>query len=75
VAAVENGGQTDAGLQWLDDVEMDLVVDNVPIGLEVDRVDDLIGAVLFVAVEILGLTAVSCQGQSASPQFFASQRH
>ena len=63
MAAVEDGRQTDTGLQWLDDVEMDLVVDNVPIGLEVDRVDDLVGAVLFVAVEIRGLTAVSCQGQ------------
>lgn len=65
VAAVEDGRQTDTGLQWLDDGEMDVVVDNVAIGLEVDRVDDLIGAVLFVAVEILGLAAVSCQ-QSGS---------
>lgn len=75
MAAVEDGRQTDTSLQWLDDVEMDLVVDNVAIRLEVDRVDDLVGAVLFVAVEILGLAAVSCQGQSASPQFLPVQGH
>lgn len=67
VAAVEDGRQTDTGLEWLDDVEMDLVVDNMATLLEVDRVYDLIGTVLLVAVEILGLAAVSCQGQSVSP--------
>ena len=72
VAAVEDGRQTDTGLQWLDDVEMDLVVDNVPIGLEVDRVDDLIGAVLLVPVEVLGLAAVSCKARSASAPDFRS---
>jgi len=35
------------------------VVDNVTGGAEVDRVDDLVVAVVFVAVEVLGLAAVA----------------
>jgi hypothetical protein len=45
VAAAEDGGQTHTGGGRLDDGEMDLVVDDVAVLLEVDRVDDLVGAV------------------------------
>jgi hypothetical protein len=38
---------------------VDLVVDNMARPLVVDRVDDLVGPVLLVAVEVFGLAAVA----------------
>jgi hypothetical protein len=37
-----------------------LVVDNVAGGAEINWVDDLVVTVIFIAVEIFGLAAVSC---------------
>ena len=39
---------------------MHLVVDNVTGCAEIDGVDDLIVAIIFVAIKIFGLTSVSC---------------
>lgn len=58
VARVEDARQAHTGLERCHTYRVDLVVDNVACLLEVDRVDDLIVAVVFVAVRVLCLTAV-----------------
>lgn len=60
MAAVEDGGETDTRLEGLDYYGVDLVVDYVAVRLEVDRVDNLVVSVILVAVEVLGLAAMSC---------------
>lgn len=60
MAAVEDGGEADTRREGLDDYGVDLVVDDVALCLEVDWVDDLVVSVILVAVEVLGLTAMSC---------------
>jgi hypothetical protein len=45
-----------------------LIIDNMADLAEIDRVDDLVVSVLFVAVEILSLTTVPFKG-SASATF------
>ena len=70
VARVENSRQPHAGLQRLDDAEVNLVVDDVAGLLEVDGVDDLVVAVVFVAVEVLGLPAVAwCEGLASDTAY------
>lgn len=59
VATVKNGCQSNARFQGSDTDGMDLVVDNVTIRFEIDRVYDFVVAVFLVAVEILRLAAVS----------------
>jgi len=65
VAAVEDGGETHACLQRLDDVMVDLIVDDVAGLLEVNRVNDLVVSVFLVAIQILGLTSVSYRVSAA----------
>ena len=60
MARVEDGGQAHAGLQGGHHDAVHLVVDDVADLPEVHGVDDLVVAVGFVAVEVLGLSAVSC---------------
>jgi hypothetical protein len=62
VARVKDCSQTDTGLEGLDDVVVDLVIDNVAVLLEIDRVDDFVVTVFLVAVGICGLAAVACTG-------------
>lgn len=50
MARVEDGGETDTGLEGLDDVVVDFVVDDVAVGLVVEGVDDFVVAIFFVAV-------------------------
>lgn len=45
---------------------MDLIVYDVACMLEVNRVDDLVKTVVFVAVLILGLASVSCKNVKVS---------
>ena len=57
---IENGCETDTGLQRLDHTEVNLVVNNMASLLVVDRVDDFVVSIILVAVKVLGLTAVTC---------------
>jgi hypothetical protein len=59
VARVEDGGQADARLQGLDDEFVDLVVDDVARASKVDRVDDFVVTVFFVAVAVSSLAAMT----------------
>lgn len=59
MAGVENGRKADTRLKRLDDHGVDVIVDNVAFRGVVDGVDDFIVAVLFIAVEVLGLTTVA----------------
>jgi hypothetical protein len=59
VARVEDGREAHTGQQRPDDDVVDLVVDNVAVVGVVDRVDDLVVAIILVAVEIFGLASVS----------------
>jgi hypothetical protein len=59
VARVEDGGEAHAGLQGAHHDAVHLVVGDVAVLAEVDRVDDLIIAVLLVAVEVFCLPAVA----------------
>ena len=60
VARVEDGCQTNTGLQRLDHHTVHLVVDNVAGATEVYGVDNLVVTIFFVAVEVGSLAAVSC---------------
>lgn len=60
VARVEDGREAHAGLQRRHHDAVHLVVDNVSSLAKVDGVNDFVVAVLFVAVQILGLSTVSC---------------
>jgi len=73
VARVEDGRQTNAGLKRFDNVVMDLVVDNVAVLLEVDRVDDFVVAIFLIAVGILGLPAVACKRKNGECQSVVCQ--
>lgn len=59
VARVKNGSQSNTGLQRHDHDPVHLVVNNVPDLSEVYRVDDLIVAVLFIAIQIGRLTTMA----------------
>ena len=59
MARVEDGGQSDAGLQGGHHDAVHFVVDDVAGGAEVDGVDDFVVAVVFVAVEVGGLAPVA----------------
>jgi hypothetical protein len=59
VTRVENGSQTTTGRERADHDLVHLVVDNVTGLLKVDRVDNLVVAVVLIAVQVLGLTAVA----------------
>lgn len=60
VAAVKEGRETHTGLQRLDHMVVDFVVDDVACPLMVDGVNDLVVAVLLVAARVFGLPAMSC---------------
>lgn len=62
MARVEDASETHAGFERLDADGVDLVVDDVAALLEVDGVDGLVVAVVFVAVGVFGLAAVTCKG-------------
>ena len=59
MARVEDGRQAHARLKRLDNQVVEVVIDDVALALVVDRVDDLVVAVVLVAVQVLGLTAVA----------------
>ena len=59
VAGVEDGGQTHAWLEGFDHDVVHEVVDNVACLTEIDGVDDFIIAIVFIAVEIFSLAAMS----------------
>lgn len=73
MAGIENGRHADAWSERGDADGVDLVVDDVAFGLEVDRVDDLVVPVILVAVEVFGLAAVSCECSSAPSQACATR--
>lgn len=60
MARVENGSQANASAEWTDHDSVHLVVDNMTGLAEIDRIYDLVIAILFVPVEIWRLTAVAC---------------
>ena len=60
MAGVEDCGQADTGLEGLDEDAVHVVVDDVTGNSEVDGVDDFVVAVVFVAVEIGGLSSMTC---------------
>ena len=60
VAGVEDCGQADAGGEGHYEDAVHFVVDDVAGLAEVDWVDDFVVTVVFVAVEVFGLTAVAC---------------
>ena len=64
VAGVENGGEAHAGEEGFNHDEVHFVIDNVAGGAEVDGVDYFVVAVIFVAIEVRGLAAVTCRGVS-----------
>lgn len=59
MARVEDGRQTDTLLERLDHVVVNLIVNDVAVVLKVDRVDNFVVAIVFVAVLVFGLSAVS----------------
>lgn len=60
VAAVEDAGQAHTRLERLHDSKVNLIVDDVAGGLEVNRVDNLIKAVFLITVGIFSLPTVAC---------------
>ena len=60
VTRVENGRQAHAALQGLDHDPVHLVVCDVANVAEVYRVDDLVVAIILIAIEVLCLTTVAC---------------
>lgn len=61
VAAVKDGSQSHTGLEGLHDDIVNLIVDDMADGLEVNRVDDLIIAVVLIAVGIFSLPTMACR--------------
>lgn len=61
MAAVKDGSQSHTGLEGLHDGIVNLIVDDVAGLLEVNRVDDLIIAVVFIAVGVFGLPTMACR--------------
>lgn len=60
VAGVEDGGKTNARLEGLHHDAMHFVVDDVTSLSEIDRIDDFVVPIVFVAIEILRLAAMTC---------------
>ena len=60
MAGIEDGGEPHTGLEGLHEDAVHFVINDVAGSAEVDGVDHFIVAVVFVAVEVLGLTAVTC---------------
>ncbi len=65
MARVKDGRKTHTRSQWLDNSEMYLVIYNMSILSEIDRVNNFVKAVVFVAVYIFGLSTVACNSPSA----------
>jgi hypothetical protein len=65
VTRVKDGGKTSTGRQGLDHEGVHVIIDNVTRSLEVDRVDDLVVAVVFVAARVLCLATVTGAGMLA----------
>ena len=59
MARVEDGCEAHTGLEGLHQDAVHFVVDYVAYLAEIDRVDDFVVAVIFVAVEIFGLATMS----------------
>lgn len=59
MARVKDGCQTHTRLQGSHTSEVNFVVNNMSSSLVIDRIDDLVVAVVFVTVQILGLTTVT----------------
>jgi hypothetical protein len=66
MAGIEDSGQSNTGLQWLDHDSVHLVIDNMSNLAEINWVDDLVITVLFISIEILSLTAVTCEESASS---------
>jgi len=60
MARIEDGRQPHTRLQWLNHNSVHLVVDNVADLSKINRVDDFIIPVLFIAIKIFCLTSVAC---------------
>lgn len=60
MTGIEDSRQSDTRLQRFDHNPVHLVVDNVARSPEIDRVDDFVVSVVFVAVEVRRLTTMSC---------------
>ena len=60
VTAIEDASQAHTSLEGLHDSIVNLIVDDVTGGLEVDGVDDLIKAVFLIAIGIFSLPTVAC---------------
>lgn len=56
---IKDSCQTNTGLQRSHASEVDFVIHNMSSSLVIDRVDDLVVAIVFVTVQILGLTTVT----------------
>lgn len=65
VAGIENGGQSDSGLERRNHDTVHLVINNVASSAEVHWVNYFIVAVVLVTVKVLCLTAVSCMNVSS----------
>ena len=63
MAGVEDRGQAHTGGEGHDEDAVHFVIDDVAGLAKVDWVDDLVVAVIFVAVEVFGLAAVTCGGE------------
>lgn len=59
VARVKNSCQAHTWLQGFDHASVNFVINNMSHLLVINRVNDLVKAIVFVAVEILGLTTVA----------------
>lgn len=60
MTAIEDASQAHTSLEGLHDSIVNLIVDDVTGGLEVDGVDDLIKAVFLIAIGIFSLPTVAC---------------
>ena len=59
MAGVEDGGKSYAGLEGLHHYAMHFIIDYVAYLTEIDGIDDFIVAIVFVAIEVFRLAAVS----------------
>lgn len=74
MTGVKDGRKPNAGLKGSDDAMMYFVVDNVASFAKIDRVDDLIVAVVFVTVEILRLASVAWGRERMASQSDGGER-
>lgn len=65
MARVKDGRQSHARAQRTDQDPMHLVVDNVAGPLEIDRVNHFIVAIVFVSVQVFGLSTMAYAKSSA----------